>query len=72
MFTLFFTGEHVTDFETAKTSDTKMFAAYFQAMLQNGVYLAPSQYEAMFISNAIDNSIVDQILEASNKALKEI
>ncbi len=72
MFTLFFTGEHVTDFDTAKTSDTKMFAAYFQAMLQNGVYLAPSQYEAMFISNAIDNSIVDQILDASNKALKEI
>jgi glutamate-1-semialdehyde 2,1-aminomutase len=72
MFTLFFTGEHVIDFDTAKTSDTKMFAAYFQAMLQNGVYLAPSQYEAMFISNAIDDSIVTQILDASNKALKEI
>jgi len=71
MFTIFFTAERVIDFDTAKTSDTKMFAAYFQAMLQNGVYLAPSQYEAMFISNAIDNSIVDQILDASNKALKE-
>lgn len=72
MFTLFFTDKQVIDFDTAKTSDTKQFAAYFQAMLQQGIYLAPSQYEAMFISTAIDDRIIDQILSASKKALKEI
>jgi len=72
MFTLFFTTKQVIDFDTAKTSDTKKFAAYFQAMLQQGIYLAPSQYEAMFISTAIDDRIIDQILSASRKALKKI
>lgn len=72
MFTLFFTDKRVIDFDTAKTSDTKQYAAYFQAMLQQGIYLAPSQYEAMFISAAIDDRIIDQILSASKKALKEI
>lgn len=72
MFTLFFTDKHVTDFETAKTSDTNRFARYFQSMLQNGIYLAPSQYEAMFVSAAIDNLILDQILSASREALKKL
>lgn len=69
MFTLFFTSTQVIDFDTAKTSDTKKFATYFQSMLQQGIYLAPSQYEAMFISAAINESLVDQILTASKKAL---
>lgn len=72
MFTLFFTGSHVIDYDTAKTSDTQRFASYFQAMLQRGVYLAPSQYEAMFVSAAIDSNVVGQILDASDKALREI
>lgn len=72
MFTLFFTASHVIDYDTAKTSDTVRFASYFQAMLQQGVYLAPSQYEAMFVSTAVDDRVVDQILDASEKALKEI
>lgn len=72
MFTLFFTDKHVTDFDTAKTSDTKRFARYFQSMLQNGIYLAPSQYEAMFVSAAIDDLILDQILSASREALKKL
>ena len=72
MFTLFFTSTHVIDFDTAKTSDTKKFATYFQSMLHQGIYLAPSQYEAMFISAAINESIVDQILTASKKALSEV
>jgi glutamate-1-semialdehyde 2,1-aminomutase len=72
MFTLFFTPETVTNFDTAKTSDTQRFARYFQAMLQKGIYLAPSQYEAMFISAAITDTIVDQILEANQEALSAI
>jgi glutamate-1-semialdehyde 2,1-aminomutase len=72
MFTLFFTGEHVIDFDTAKTSDTRLFATYFQSMLQQGVYLAPSQFEAMFVSSAIDDKVVGHILDASQIALKAL
>jgi glutamate-1-semialdehyde 2,1-aminomutase len=72
MFTLFFTDGPVVDFDSAKTSDTKRFAGYFQSMLHQGVYLAPSQFEAMFISTTINDPIIDQILEASKKALKNV
>jgi glutamate-1-semialdehyde 2,1-aminomutase len=72
MFTLFFTDSPVKDFDSAKTSDTKRFASYFQSMLQQGIYLAPSQFEAMFISAAINDPIIDQILQASKKALKNV
>jgi glutamate-1-semialdehyde 2,1-aminomutase len=72
MFTLFFTDQEVINFETAKTSDTTRFARYFQAMSSRGVYLAPSQYEAMFISAAISEDVVYKILEANSEALKEL
>jgi glutamate-1-semialdehyde 2,1-aminomutase len=72
MFTVFFTDQSVFDFDSAKTSDTKRFARYFQAMLSQGVYLAPSQFEAMFISMAVNDAIIDRILEASKKALKNV
>lgn len=72
MFTLFFTDKKVINFETATTSDTALFAKYFQSMLHQGIYLAPSQYEAMFISASIDGGIVDQILSAHRKAIKEL
>lgn len=72
MFTLFFTDQPVFDFDSAKAADTKRFASYFQAMLNQGVYLAPSQFEAMFISMAVNDAIIDRILEASKKALKNV
>lgn len=72
MFTLFFTDQNVIDFHSAKASDTAQFASYFQGMLSEGVYLAPSQFEAMFISTAINDRIIDRILEASKKALKNV
>jgi glutamate-1-semialdehyde 2,1-aminomutase len=72
MFTLFFTDKKVIDFNGAKTSDTALFGKYFQAMLKQGIYLAPSQYEAMFVSASIDDAAVDQILESHRKAIKEI
>jgi glutamate-1-semialdehyde 2,1-aminomutase len=72
MFTLFFNDTVVTDFDTAKTSDTKAFAKYFQSMLSQGIYLAPSQYEAMFISTAITEKIVEQILSASKESLRAL
>jgi len=72
MFTLFFTDTQVVDFDTAKTSDTARFAKYFQGLLKRGIYPAPSQYEAMFISAAVDDGIVARILDASREALREL
>jgi glutamate-1-semialdehyde 2,1-aminomutase len=72
MFTLFFTDQPVYNFDSAKTADTGRFASYFQAMLQQGIYFPPSQYEAAFVSAAIDDQIVDRVLSASRKALESI
>jgi glutamate-1-semialdehyde 2,1-aminomutase len=69
MFTLFFTEKPVVDFATATASDTALFASYFQKMLSEGIYMAPSQYEAMFVSAAVDTAVVDKILVASEAAL---
>lgn len=72
MFTLFFTEENVTDYDSAKKSDTTLFGKYFQSMLEQGIYMAPAQFEAMFISECIDKNVTEDILVASNKALKSI
>lgn len=70
MFTLFFTGEKVVDFDSAKTSDTKIFSAYFNKMLESGVYLPPSQFEACFVSAAHSKQDFDATIKASYLALK--
>ena len=49
---LYFTDQEIFNYETAKTSDTEQFADYFRFMLEHGIHLGPSQFEAMFISNA--------------------
>lgn len=72
MFTLFFAEEEVVDLATAKTSDTALFGKYFNAMLRRGIYLAPSQFEALFISHAITDAIANRILTASSESLDEI
>jgi glutamate-1-semialdehyde 2,1-aminomutase len=72
MFTMFFTNETVIDFTTAKTSDTALFGRYFQSMLRRGIYLAPSQYEALFISAAIDDKLAERIINASAESLDEV
>lgn len=72
MYSLFFTDENVTDFAKAKSCDTALFGRYFQEMLSNGVYLAPSQFESMFISTAIQDEEVDKILQAHKLALDAI
>ncbi|HEY0048330.1 MAG TPA: glutamate-1-semialdehyde 2,1-aminomutase [Pyrinomonadaceae bacterium] len=72
MFTLFFTGEKVVDFDSAKTSDTKRFTAYFNRMLESGVYLPPSQFEACFVSAAHSQEDFDATIKASYLALKNI
>ncbi|TXE02669.1 glutamate-1-semialdehyde 2,1-aminomutase [Algoriphagus aquimarinus] len=72
MYSLFFTDKPVFDFESAKTSDTALFGKYFQAMLKRGVYLAPSQFESLFLSTALKDDVIDQILVAHKEAMVEI
>ena len=52
LMSIFFTDKQVVDMDTAMTSDTKQYAAFFRYMLDHGINLAPSQFEAMFISDA--------------------
>lgn len=60
---LYFTGTKVTDYESAKTSDVKAYARYCNAMLEHGVYLAPAQFEAMFLSMAHTKEMLQQVLD---------
>lgn len=69
MFTLFFANKEVVDYDTAKTSDTKLFAQYFSEMLKQGIYLPPSQFEAAFVSTAHTESDIERTIEANRKAL---
>ena len=70
MFTGFFTDQKVKDFSSAKTSDTTRFGKYFLSMLKNGVNLAPSQFEAGFVSLAHSRSDISKTIEAARKSLK--
>src|SRR4029079_17894652 len=65
MLTLFFTDRDVTDFDSAKTSDLNRFNAFFHAMLDEGIYLPPSQFEVAFISAAHTESDIDHTIRAA-------
>lgn len=64
LFTVFFTDQEVTDFDSARTTDTKVFAAFFHAMLEQGVYLPPAAFEAWFFSAAHDEAAIDRVVAA--------
>ena len=70
MSTIFFTDAEVVDFDSAKTSDTEKFAKYFNAMLERGIYLPPSQFEACFISAAHNKQDFDRTITANREALQ--
>jgi glutamate-1-semialdehyde 2,1-aminomutase len=72
MCTLFFTSKPVTDYDSAKTSNTAKFSLYFNSMLEQGIYLPPSQFEAVFISTAHSERIIEKTIKASYKALQKI
>ena len=72
MVSLFFTDQKVSDFASAKTSDTALFGKYFRGMLEHGIYLPPSQFETLFVSTAIDKSIADDIIKANYKVLASL
>jgi glutamate-1-semialdehyde 2,1-aminomutase len=69
MFTLFFTDCPVTDYESAKRSDTVRFARYFHAMLERGIYLPPSQFEAAFVSAAHSEQDIQRTAAAIRESL---
>jgi len=68
MFTIFFTKDAVTDYETATRADTKLYARFFHEMLSQGIYLPPSQFETVFVSLAHTNKDIQATVEAAEKA----
>jgi len=73
MITLFFTElKSVKSFDDANQSDTEKFSRYFRAMLEQGIYLPPSQFEAAFIPACISDEEIDKTMEASLKAMEEL
>jgi len=72
LFTLFFTEGPVTNYPTAKTSDTKRFAQFFIAMMEQGIYLPPSQFEAWFVSLAHSQKDLDKTIEACDNSFEKL
>jgi glutamate-1-semialdehyde 2,1-aminomutase len=69
LLTLFFSAEPVNDYASAKRCDTRQFAAFFRAMLDRGIFLAPSQFEALFVSAAHSEADVDRTVVAVRESL---
>jgi glutamate-1-semialdehyde 2,1-aminomutase len=70
MFTTFFTNTEVTDWPSAAKSDRERYGRFFHAMLEEGVYLAPSQFEAAFIGVAHTDELIDRTIEAARRAFR--
>ena len=72
MLGMFFTDQTVIDFKTAKASDLDRFGCYYRMMLDAGIYLAPSQFEACFVSLAHDDEAIDQTIQAADVSLSKL
>lgn len=72
MYTMFFTSEPVFDWTTASKSNRETYARFFHAMLDEGVYLAPSQFEAAFVSAAHTDELIDRTVAAARKAFTQM
>ena len=72
MITVFFCAGPVTDYATAKASDTKRFGRFFHAMLERGVYLPPAQFEAAFVSLAHGEAEIDLTVAAAGEAFRAV
>lgn len=71
MFSMFFTDQDIVDFESAKSSDTHFFQSYFTALLEEGVYIAPSQFETGFMSAVHTDEEIEETIESNYKALQK-
>ncbi len=72
MFTIFFTKEPVTDYETAANADTELYTRFFHQMLSHGVYLPPSQFEAAFVSLAHGDEDIQATVDTASKAFNSL
>jgi len=72
MFTTFFSQTKPVDWNTVKVADKILFGKFFQKMLENGVYLAPSQFESGFISTMHTNAIIDKTIAAAAEAFRTL
>jgi len=72
MMCMFFTEEKVDDFKSAVGSDTNLYGNYFHEMLQRGIYLAPAQFEALFVSTAHTKEDLDKTIAAHKESLAKI
>ena len=72
MLGMFFTDRPVNNFDDAKTSDLERFALYYRRMLAEGIYLAPSQFEAGFVSLAHTEADIDRTVAAAAKVLNSL
>jgi glutamate-1-semialdehyde 2,1-aminomutase len=70
MMTLFFTSGSVVDYESARRCDTMRFGTYFRGMLERGIYLPASQFEALFVSLAHSEADIDRTLHAAEESLR--
>ena len=68
----FFNSKPVIDYQTAKASDTKLYARFFWSLIDEGVYVPPSQFESHFISLAHDDETLDHTIESIGKVLRSI
>ncbi|MBC7569528.1 MAG: glutamate-1-semialdehyde 2,1-aminomutase [Spirosoma sp.] len=69
MFTLFMTDRPVSNFSEAKSCDVAAFGRYFHAMLDRGIYLAPAQFESLFLSVALTDGLIEQVIQANEESL---
>ena len=72
MFGFFLSDKEVTDYETSAAADQEAFKVWFKAMLEQGIYLAPSQFETLFMSGAHTDEEIDRTIEAAGVALKKV
>ena len=72
LMTLFFTGEPVKDYSGAKKSDSELYAAFFREMLDRGIFIAPSQYEALFVSAAHSDEDIERTVRAARESIRAI
>jgi glutamate-1-semialdehyde 2,1-aminomutase len=72
MLGMFFTDRRVTCFEDAKTCDLELFSNFYQGMRRQGIYIAPSQFEALFLSTAHTEEHIDATVDAAERVLKDL
>jgi glutamate-1-semialdehyde 2,1-aminomutase len=72
MWTTFFTSTPVSNWDTANSCDRELYGRFFHEMLAGGVYLAPSQFEAAFVSTAHTDQIIERTVQAARKAFQSV